>query len=47
MSIKRLTIKGLRGFSEKNDIYFAIPDNINPGSGLTVIVGPIIVENQQ
>lgn len=40
MSIKRLTIKGLRGFSEKTNINFAIPDNINPGSGLTVMVGP-------
>ncbi len=40
MSIKRLTIKGLRGFSEKTNIHFAIPDNINPGSGLTVMVGP-------
>ena len=40
MSIKRLTIKGLRGFSEKTNILFAIPDNINPGSGLTVMVGP-------
>lgn len=40
MSIKRLTIKGLRGFSEKTNIHFAIPDNKNPGSGLTVMVGP-------
>lgn len=40
MSIKRLTIKGLRGFSEKTDIYFSLPDNVNPGSGLTIMVGP-------
>lgn len=40
MSIKRLTINGLRGFSEKTNIHFAIPDKINPGSGLTVMVGP-------
>lgn len=40
MSIKRLTIKGLRGFSAKTNIHFAIPDNITPGSGLTVMVGP-------
>lgn len=40
MSIKRLTINGLRGFSEETDINFAIPDNNNPGSGLTILVGP-------
>ena len=40
MSIKKLTIKGLRGFSEETNINFAIPDNISPGSGLTVLVGP-------
>ena len=40
MSIRRLAIKGLRGFTEKNDIYFALPDNVNPGSGLTVMVEP-------
>jgi len=36
----RLTIKGLRGFSEKTDIYFALPDNVNPVSGLNIMVGP-------
>ncbi len=40
MSIKRLTINGLRGFSEKTDINFAIPDKKNLGSGLTILVGP-------
>lgn len=40
MSIKRLMIKGLRGFSEKTNIHFAILDNIKLGSGLTVMVGP-------
>lgn len=40
MSIKKLTINGLRGFSEKTDINFAIPDKENPGSGLTILVGP-------
>lgn len=40
MSIKRLTINGLRGFSDETNIHFAIPDNLTPGSGLTVLVGP-------
>lgn len=40
MSIKRLTINGLRGFSDETNIKFAVPDNITPGSGLTVLVGP-------
>ena len=40
MSIKKLTIEGLRGFSEETNIYFAMPDNQTPGSGLTVLVGP-------
>lgn len=40
MSIKRLKIKGLRGFSKETNINFAIPDNENIGSGLTVLVGP-------
>lgn len=40
MSIKRLTIEGLRGFSEETNINFAMPDNVTPGSGLTVLVGP-------
>ena len=40
MSIKKLTIKGLRGFWEETNINFAIPDNISPKSGLTVLVGP-------
>lgn len=39
MTIKRLTIEGLRGFSEKIDFSFAIPDKKTPGSGLTVFVG--------
>ncbi len=40
MSIKKLSITGLRGFSEKTEIEFALPDNKNAGSGLTVLVGP-------
>lgn len=40
MSIKRLTIKGLRGFSEEQEISFALPDGKNVGSGLTLLVGP-------
>lgn len=40
MIIKKLAIEGLRGFSEKREIEFAIPDKINNGSGLTVMVGP-------
>lgn len=40
MSIKRLSIEGLRGFSKKTEIKFAIPDKENVGSGLTVLVGP-------
>ena len=40
MSIKRLTINGLRGFSDETNIHFAIPDNETPGSGLTILVGP-------
>lgn len=40
MAIKKLKIKGLRGFSEETNIHFAIPDNKTPGSGLTVLVGP-------
>lgn len=40
MSIKRLTIEGLRGFSDETNINFAIPDNVTPGSGLTILVGP-------
>lgn len=40
MSIKRLTIEGLRGFSDEANINFAIPDNVTPGSGLTILVGP-------
>lgn len=40
MSIKKLTINGLRGFSDETTINFALPDKITPGSGLTVLVGP-------
>lgn len=40
MSIKKVLIKGLRGFSKKTEIEFAIPDKENTGSGLTVLVGP-------
>lgn len=40
MLIKKLTIEGLRGFSEKTEIEFAVPDKVNCGSGLTILVGP-------
>lgn len=40
MSIKKVLIKGLRGFSKETEIEFAIPDKENAGSGLTVLVGP-------
>ena len=40
MSIKTLKINGFRGFSEETAINFAIPDNKNPGSGLTILIGP-------
>ena len=40
MSIKKVLIKGLRGFSEETEIEFAIPDKENAGSGLTVLVDP-------
>ena len=40
MIIKKLTIDGLRGFSEETNINFAVPDKETPGSGLTVFVGP-------
>jgi len=39
MSYKKLEILGLRGFSDKQELNLAIPDN-NSGSGLTVVVGP-------
>lgn len=37
--IKELYISGLRSFGEAQTINFAIPDNINRGSGLTIITG--------
>lgn len=40
MSIKKISIEGLRGYSKKTEIEFAIPDKVNEGSGLTVLVGP-------
>lgn len=40
MSIKKLTIEGFRGFSEKKEINFAMPDGEHEGSGLTILVGP-------
>ena len=39
MTLKRLTVEGLRGFSERTEFRFSIPDKITPGSGLTVLVG--------
>ncbi|MEG0826526.1 MAG: AAA family ATPase, partial [Bacilli bacterium] len=40
MAIKFISISGLRGFSTKTLIKFAVPDNETLGSGLTVLVGP-------
>lgn len=40
MAIKKIIIEGLRGYSNKTTIEFAVPDNENRGSGLTVLVGP-------
>lgn len=40
MAIKRLTINGLRGFLDETNIHFAVPDGVNLGSGLTILVGP-------
>lgn len=40
MAIKKLTIEGLRGFSKREEINFAMPDGKNYGSGLTVLIGP-------
>ena len=39
MPIKSLTIKGFRGFSREQSLQFAQPNN-EPGSGLTILVGP-------
>ena len=39
MNYNEIEILGLRGFSEKGKLMLAKPDT-NPGSGLTVIVGP-------
>jgi predicted ATPase len=39
MSLKRIEIKGLRGFEEETKINLAIP-NGKYGSGLTILVGP-------
>lgn len=39
MAIKNLSIHGLRGFATQQSVDFAIP-NGNPGSGITVLVGP-------
>ena len=37
--IKSLSIRGYRGFGEQQELHFAQP-NGEPGSGLTIIVGP-------
>ena len=39
MSIKSLTLEGLRGFSSKQSLQFAQPSS-KEGSGLTILVGP-------
>lgn len=39
MSYSRLVVEGLRGFATQQDVELAIPSD-QPGSGLTVIVGP-------
>lgn len=37
--IKKISISGFRGFGIPQTVKFAIPDNENPGSGLTIITG--------
>lgn len=38
--IARLEILGLRGFGTKQAVNLAVPNGVQPGSGLTVLVGP-------
>ncbi len=40
MNLKKISIKGLRGFGVEKTIEFAIPDGDHDGSGMTVFVGP-------
>ena len=40
MPVKSLTIKGLRGFAEREELKLAVPTDNKPGSGLTILVGP-------
>ena len=40
MSVRKISISGLRGFAENMSIEFAIPDKKHCGSGLTVLLGP-------
>lgn len=39
MGIKKITVSGLRGFSEEQTLELAIPNN-KEGSGITILVGP-------
>ncbi len=38
--LKSLSIEHYKGFFERQSILFSFPDNVNNGSGLTLIVGP-------
>ena len=39
MALRKLEVRGLRGFAELQELMFAVPDG-TPGSGLTILVGP-------
>lgn len=39
MALRKLEVRGLRGFAELQKLRFAVPDS-TPGSGLTILVGP-------
>ena len=38
--LEKLSIQNYKGFYEEQSIDFAIHDDLKPGSGLTLIVGP-------
>ena len=39
-TVETLSIKGLRGFAEREELKLAVPTDNKPGSGLTILVGP-------
>lgn len=39
-TVETLSIKGLRGFAEYAELKLAVPTDNQPGSGLTILVGP-------